>query len=98
MSGWPPDRDWTRVPVEPLYRAAGAENWCHLARILDVPHRSVLRWRVAGGLVLRRADAMAAAIALHPVDVWPEWFELEPTMSVTPGREDCRIALAAAGG
>ena len=62
-----------RLPVEPLVARYG--NVSALARALGVDRVQVSRWRRTG-IGLATADRLAIAIGLHPVDLWPEWYDL----------------------
>jgi hypothetical protein len=61
-----------RLPLEPLMRAAGADNQCHLARMTGA-HRTAIARAAKDGITHWMADRWACAVGLHPVEVWPEF-------------------------
>jgi hypothetical protein len=63
-----------RVPLEPLVERYGG-NGSALARALGCAQEQVSRWR-SHGLPLVSADRLAVALGLHPVEVWPDWYEM----------------------
>jgi lambda repressor-like predicted transcriptional regulator len=60
-----------RLPLEPLVTRHGGVS--ALARALGRDRSQVGKWR-RRGVSLDRADAIAVALGLHPVEVWPEWY------------------------
>lgn len=68
----------TRLPVEPLIRAAGAENLNDLGAVLGIPPsaRRLRQWKAQGGIPYYTADSLAARLGMHPAQVWPEWWNL----------------------
>ena len=66
----------TRLPLEPLRRAARADNLGHLSEMLGIPptHRQLNRWD-ATGLPYYTADRLAARLGLHPAGVWPDFHD-----------------------
>lgn len=65
-----------RVPLAPLYRAAGCETDGDLAAVLQVSRGTILRLK-REGVPVTRADAFAIAIDTHPALLWPdEFYEL----------------------
>jgi lambda repressor-like predicted transcriptional regulator len=59
--------------LEPLVERFGDVST--LARALGRQRTLVAKWRT-GGLPLASADGVAIALGLHPVEVWPDWYEL----------------------
>ena len=88
----------SRVPVEALRRVAGAANWFELALMLGVHHRQVHRWRAKGGIPYWPADRACARLGLHPVEVWPGWFSIEPVAAQADAENNCGIVAVATGG
>jgi plasmid maintenance system antidote protein VapI len=62
-----------RLSIEPLVKMYGTV--CGLGRALGVHSTQVNRWRRTG-LTIATADRLAIAVGLHPVDLWPEWYDL----------------------
>lgn len=50
-------------------RMKALEHHCGVGR------RSLIRWRHEG-VPLARADQIAVSLGAHPVDIWPEWYEV----------------------
>lgn len=67
--------DARRLPVDPLLRAAGARNLRELADMAGVTHRAARRWS-SQGLPWWNADRVACRLDLHPINVWPDFYEL----------------------
>ena len=44
---------------------------------LGISHQQVLRWE-RSGLSAWQADAIACLLGLHPVELWPDWYEHTP--------------------
>jgi len=51
-------------------------TWEELAGVLGVNIRSLFRW-AKDGVPERSADEMACRMGLHPLLVWPDWFDVE---------------------
>jgi lambda repressor-like predicted transcriptional regulator len=62
-----------RLPLEPLVRRYGSVR--ALSEALSRDRAQVQKWRERGVTVLA-ADDLAVALGLHPVEVWPEWYEI----------------------
>ncbi len=85
-----------RLPLEPLIRACGGTE--HLAVTLgyddadDMGARTNWYHQIGCGVTWQRADELACAVYLHPLEVWGDaWLEC-PTISVRgpkPRRARC---------
>ena len=53
--------------------AAGTNSHAALASLVGVSDRTLWRWQ-RSGLNDTQADRAAVALGLHPVSVWPNWF------------------------
>lgn len=60
-------------------RLGRAPSMVDMAVLFDVPRETVWRWhwdetrnRIRG----RRADRLATALGLHPVELWPDWHDM----------------------
>jgi hypothetical protein len=62
-----------RLPVEPIVRRYG--SFSALARTLGLHCAQAARWSDRG-IPVEWADRAAVYIGLHPVEVWPEWYDL----------------------
>jgi hypothetical protein len=62
-----------RYPLEPVLTYTGA-NVLALARRLDVHQRVAQRWH-AEGIPEPAADRVACALGLHPLLLWPEFYD-----------------------
>lgn len=60
-----------RLSLEPLVARYGGVSG--LARALGHERAQVSKWR-SRGLPVTTADAVAVALGLHPVEVWPDWY------------------------
>lgn len=60
-----------RFPVAPAL--ARSETKRALARGANISYALILN---PAGLTSRSADAVAAAVGLHPANLWPEWWEV----------------------
>jgi hypothetical protein len=63
------------LPFEPLRLACGASSLLDAARMLDRHPRQISRW-VRDGITANTADTLAVQLGCHPVDVWPDWYEV----------------------
>lgn len=61
-----------RLSLEPLVSRYGSVS--ALARALDCDRVQVSKWR-RDGLPMASADRLAVALGMHPVEVWPDWYE-----------------------
>lgn len=69
-----------RLPLEPLVARYG--NVRALADALGRDRGQVQKWRERG-VTVPSADSLAVALGLHPVEVWPDWYEVsEPALDV----------------
>lgn len=64
-----------RLAVDPLLRKYGTV--AALARASGCPRSSFTRWQREGGIPLFTADRIAIRLRLHPVEVWPEWYQID---------------------
>jgi len=62
-----------RLPLEPLVRRYGSVR--ALAEALNRDRGQVQKWRERGVTILS-ADRIAVEAGLHPVEVWPDWYEV----------------------
>lgn len=62
-----------RLPLAPLVERYGSIS--ALARALGRDYAQVQKWS-SDGVPERSADRIAVAVGLHPVDVWPDWYEV----------------------
>lgn len=67
-----------RVPLEPLVRRYGTVST--LARALGKDRMQVSRWR-RDGVPVVSADHIAVALGMHPVEVWPDWYEVTAALA-----------------
>jgi len=71
------------APARPYLRAIAADRHAcaaepaALAAVLGVTIRTAQRWHHADELPEYRADELAAALDLHPLNLWPEWADLD---------------------
>ena len=63
-----------RFDLGALMYDAGARNNNHLADMLGLPKRTVLRWAQEGGVPMRSAEDAALALGVHPATLWPDWY------------------------
>lgn len=73
--------DVPQLDYAPLERRIRLDNNGHaplslIAATLGVTPRSVRRWRQSGSIILWRAERAADRLGLHPVDIWPDYYEL----------------------
>jgi len=62
------------LPLKPLLRVSGLRPY-QLAVLLGVSGGTMKTWLRRDALPLLWTDRAAVAIGLHPVNVWPEWYE-----------------------
>jgi hypothetical protein len=62
-----------RLPLEPLVQRYGSVR--ALADALCRDRGQVQKWSERG-VTLLSADRIAVEAGLHPVEVWPEWYEV----------------------
>lgn len=67
-------RHYDFAPVERQLTLAGLTTATQIAECLGTTTRTFYRWRELG-LSPATADAVARHLGLHPVLVWPDWFE-----------------------
>lgn len=60
------------LPLAPLWRAAGAETAQQLATAVGRSRKQVERWK-KDGVPARHADALACALGVHVLSIWPNW-------------------------
>ena len=63
-----------RWPLEPLFRAAGTTEYLELAVRTGFTARTIHRWKY-NGISDTHADMAAIALGLHPITIWPNWFD-----------------------
>lgn len=64
----------------------------HAALVLGVDRQYVYRW-LHDGLGVYQADVVAVILGRHPVDIWPDWYELSvPSDEEVAASEDLRAA------
>jgi hypothetical protein len=61
------------LPLQPL--TSRYENMSALARALGADRAQVGRWERTG-VSPCTADRLAIRLGFHPVELWPEWFDL----------------------
>jgi len=61
-----------RYPAAPLI--AMFDDIPTAAHVMATTERTIHRW-VTGGLSPVTADQAAVRVGLHPVDLWPTWFD-----------------------
>lgn len=62
-----------RLPLAPLVERYGSVS--ALARALGRDRIVVSKWNTHG-LPAVSADTVAVAVGFHPVEVWPDWYEV----------------------
>lgn len=63
-----------RLPLEPLLRACGSGN--NLAALTGYRRSHLTHWQREGVPVVA-ADDMAVALGMHPIELWPDWYEID---------------------
>lgn len=61
-------------PQDPRRPLTGYSS-SNAAAVLGLHERTWQRYRSAGHVSDKIADRLACALNLHPVDLWPEWWE-----------------------
>lgn len=69
MSGRQP-----RLPLDPLVRMYGTVS--QLATALNRHRTQVSEWHV-NGIPIVSADRVAVSLGMHPIEVWPNWYEVD---------------------
>lgn len=69
--------DGTRWPVEPLAALVGKH------RAYTSASMTPKALRAAGGFTYRQADRAAVRCGYHPVEVWPDWYQVPDRISLT---------------
>jgi len=67
-----PTTYYLRWPVEPLFRAAGTDQFLELAMFTGFSTRTIHRW-IHNGIPDAHADMAAIALGLHPMSIWPNY-------------------------
>lgn len=62
-------------PYDPS-RQEDVASAARIARLLGTTERQVKRWRAGQSLTRVAADKAATHLGYHPVDIWPDWYEL----------------------
>ena len=60
-----------RFPLEPLIEG---RSLAALAELVGASHATTRQWSHRG-LSYRQAEAVTDALGMHPVEVWPWWYE-----------------------
>ena len=63
-----------------------------VALCLGISTRRVTRWD-SRGLDAYEADEVAASLSLHPVSIWPDWFEHAPDYQEAAANESTTVPL-----
>ena len=63
-----------RLPLDPLVRMYGSVSM--LAIALGRHRTQVSEWN-ANGIPVVSADRVAVALGMHPIEVWPDWYEVD---------------------
>lgn len=80
----------TRFPLAALARRVGGQE--RMARMLgwedvkDMARHMNLDRMVHQGVNWARADEFAVACGYHPMEVWPDWLDCDPSLGNGPGR------------
>lgn len=64
-----------RLPYEDLPAVMRAQSDRQVAEQLGLSSRTVIRWRLEGGVPLHTADRVAAMLGMHPNDIWGSGFD-----------------------
>lgn len=61
-------------PLQPLFDAAGTDDFTELAYLTGFSTRTIHRWKNTG-IPDKAADRAACNLGLHPYTIWSEWFD-----------------------
>jgi hypothetical protein len=61
-------------PIQPLFEAAGTDKFGELSIRTRIPARTLHR-SFERGLTDNTADRAAIGLGLHPITIWPQWFD-----------------------
>jgi hypothetical protein len=61
-------------PIQPLFQAAGTDQFIELAYLTGIPARTLHR-STERGLTDNTADRAAIGLGLHPITIWPHWID-----------------------
>jgi hypothetical protein len=61
-------------PIQPLFQAAGTDQFVELAYLTGIPARTLHR-SFERGLTDNTADRAAIGLGLHPIIIWPHWID-----------------------
>ena len=61
-------------PIQPLFQAAGTDQFVELAYLTGIPARTLHR-SFERGLTDNTADRAAIGLGLHPITIWPHWID-----------------------
>lgn len=73
VAGTPTTSD-ARLPLDPLIRACGSGN--NLAALTGYRRARLTQWQ-RDGVPVCAADNMAVALGMHPIELWPDWYEID---------------------
>lgn len=82
--------DWNHVRQDSANALGTAAAAPHIATLLDVPRRRVLTWRERG-VAYFDADEIAIRLGLHPAELWPDWWQIEPPIEDVAVRDYWRL-------
>lgn len=88
-----PDPNHVRADTANHHGIAAAAP--HVSTILNVTNRRVLQWRERG-VAYYDADEIAIRLGLHPSELWPNWWQLEPPVEDVAVRDYWRVLRAQA--
>jgi PAS domain-containing protein len=89
----------TTLPLEPLRRAVANGRdvtMGELADLLEASRDAVFRWR-RDGMTLRSAETFAERAGFHPIEVWPNYYEVSAAAEETEALRWLRDQLDRAG-
>ena len=61
-------------PIQPLFEAAGTDQFVELAYLTGISARTLHR-SFQRGLTDNTADRAAIGLGLHPIIIWPHWID-----------------------